>query len=160
MSNSRQIPIILYTMTDAAMAAIAWILFYFLRIWLLKEHVFPDQALSLHERLWLNAIFIPIGWLILYAMIGTYHSLYKKSRLSEFTTTFVCSLIGCVVLFLLFISDDAKDSYSYYFYAFFYLVGIHFILTFLGRLIFLNMAKKQLLDGRVRFNTLMIGNVD
>ena len=108
----------------------------------------------------LDAILVPVGWLILYAMIGTYHSLYKKSRLSEFTTTFVCSLIGCVVLFLLFISDDTKDNYSYYFYAFFYLVGIHFILTFSGRLIFLNIAKKQLLDGRVRFNTLMIGNSD
>src|SRR5207247_8599236 len=111
MNKNRQIPIILYAMTDVAMATMAWILFYFLRIWLLKEHLFSDQAVYLQERLWLDAILVPVGWLILYAMIGTYHSLYKKSRLSEFTTTFVCSLIGCVVLFLLFISDEVKDSF-------------------------------------------------
>ena len=31
-------------------------------------------------------VFVPAGWLILYALAGTYHSLYKKSRLAEFTS--------------------------------------------------------------------------
>ncbi|MDP9230550.1 MAG: sugar transferase, partial [Bacteroidota bacterium] len=107
---------------------------------------------------WLGIIFIPLGWLTLYTLVGTYQSLYKKSRLLEFTATFVCSLIGCVVLFFLFILDDVKKDYSYYYLAFFNLFLIHFILTFFGRLMILNIAKRQLLSGTVYFNTAMIGS--
>ena len=160
MNKNNQIPIILYAITDAITAALAWTIFYYLRIWLIKQHAPPGEGPGINEMLWLDLILVPLGWLMFYAMIGAYHSLYKKSRLSEFTTTFVCSVIGSVVLFLLFIADDVRGSYAYYFYAFVYLLAIHFILTFSGRLIFLNMAKKQLLDGRVKFNTLMVGNAD
>ena len=105
-------------------------------------------------------IFVPAGWLILYTIVGTYRSLYKKSRFFEFTTTFICSLIGCVILFFLFVLDDTKNNYTYYYLAFFCLLGIHFILTFLGRLIFLNIAKAQLLQGKVQFNTVIVGSAD
>ena len=41
---------------------------------------------------------------------------------------------------------------------FFYFLAIHFTLTFTGRWFFLNRLKKQLLEGKVFFNTLMIGS--
>jgi exopolysaccharide biosynthesis polyprenyl glycosylphosphotransferase len=144
---------------DAVTASLAWALLYFFRIWFLKQYVSPDANLH-NDRPALHLVLVPLGWLVLYAVAGTYRSLYKKSRLAEFTTTFVCSIIGSSVLFFLFIADDAKDSYGYYFFAFFCLLGVHFVLTFSGRLILLNIAKKQLLKGLVRFNTLMVGNVD
>jgi exopolysaccharide biosynthesis polyprenyl glycosylphosphotransferase len=160
MKKNNQIPIVLYTITDAVMASLAWGLFYFFREWLLNQDIPTEESLQINNKFWAEVIFIPFGWLILYGIAGTYHSLYKKSRLFEFAATFICSLIGCIILFFLFILDDTKNSYPYYYAAFFSLLGIHFLLTFSGRFIFLEIAKKQLLNGTVQFNSLIIGNPD
>lgn len=160
MKKSNQIPIIFYAIMDVITAMLAWTAFYFLREYLLGKNVSAVADPQIDYRFWIEITFIPIGWLILYGLVGTYRSLYKKSRLFELTTTFTCSLIGCVVLFCMFLLDDTKSNYSYYYNAFFCLLGIHFTFTFLGRLIFLNIAKRQLLNGSVQFNSLMIGNSD
>jgi polysaccharide biosynthesis protein PslA len=160
MKKNSQIPIALYAATDFITAAVAWALFYFIRKSLLQEDISSQGQLQINYKFWLGITFIPAGWLILYAIVGSYHSLYKKSRLFEFTSTFICSLLGAIVLFFAFILDDTRNNYSYYYSAFFALLGLHFSLTFLGRLIFLDLAKKQLLNGSVHFNTLMIGHPD
>jgi exopolysaccharide biosynthesis polyprenyl glycosylphosphotransferase len=160
MTKNKQIPIALYAIMDFLMASLTWALFYFARKWLSNQTFSSDGHLQIDDKFWMGIIFIPVGWLMLYAIVGTYRSLYKKSRLFELTTTFICSLIGCIVLFFLFVLNDTKDNYTYYYVAFFCLLGIHFTLTFLGRLIFLNIAKKQLLHGTVQFNVLMVGNAD
>lgn len=160
MRKTNQIPIAFYAMTDFIMASLTWALFYFVRKGLLKESIFFEGRLQINYTFWLGIFLVPLGWLVLYTVVGTYRSLYKKSRFFELTTTLICSLIGCVLLFFLVVLDDTKTNYTYYYLAFSCLLAIHFILTFLGRLVFLNIAKKQLLDGRVRFNTLMVGNAD
>src|SRR6266404_536912 len=160
MKKNNQIPIALYAITDLVMASLAWAIFYFVRKSLLKQDLSSDGRLQINDQFWLGVTFIPLGWIMLYTIVGTYRSLYKKSRLFEFTTTLICSLIGCIILFFLLILDDTKNNYSYFYLAFFSLLGIHFTLTFLGRLVFLNIAKKQLINGLVQFNTLMIGNPD
>src|SRR5215813_13461920 len=160
MTKNKQIPIALYAIMDFVMASLTWGIFYFARKWLSNQAFSSDGHLQIDDKFWLGIIFIPVGWLILYATVGTYRSLYKKSRLFELTTTFICSLLGCIILFFIFVLNDTKDNYSYYYVAFFCLLAIHFTLTFLGRLIFLNIAKRQLLRGTVQFNVLMIGNSD
>src|SRR2546423_10900466 len=140
MKKNNQIPIALYAIMDVFTAAVAWGIFYFVRKWLLKEEISSQGQLQVNYKFWLGISFIPIGWLVLYTLTGAYHSLYKKSRLFEFTSTFVCSLIGCIVLFFLFILDDTKNNYSYYYSAFFSLLLLHFGFTFSGRLIFLNIG--------------------
>jgi len=142
------------------MASLTWAVFYFARKWLSNQTFSSDGHLQIDDKFWLGIIFVPVGWLILYAIVGTYRSLYKKSRLFELTTTFICSLIGCIILFFIFVLNDTKNNYSYYYVAFFCLLAIHLTLTFLGRLILLNIAKTQLLRGTVQFNVLMIGNPD
>jgi polysaccharide biosynthesis protein PslA len=158
MNPKKQIPIAWYAVCDYIMAAIAWACFYFVRKSLLQEQITSSGKLQINAKFWLGVTLIPAGWLILYTLVGTYHSLYKKSRFYEFTSTFACSLFGCIVLFFLVILDDIKNTYSYYYLAFLSLFVIHFSLTFIGRLVFLSKAKKQLLDGTIYFNTLMIGS--
>src|SRR5688500_17233179 len=158
MRPEKHIPIAWYAVIDFITAALAWILFYFVRKWLLHEPVSVNGQLQVSSKFWLGILVIPTGWLILYTLVGAYHSLYKKSRLFEFTNTFVCSLIGCIFLFFFVLLDDVKNDYSYYYLAFLCLFALHFILTFTGRLVLLNMAKRQLLSGRVYFNTLMVGS--
>jgi polysaccharide biosynthesis protein PslA len=160
MQQGKQISIAWYVVIDFITATITWALFFFVRKALLNESIEQNGQLQVNAKFWLGITFIPLAWLMLYSLVGTYHSLYKKSRLLEFTITFVCSLIGCIVLFFSLILDDVKNDYSYYYLAFLCLFSIHFILTFTGRLILLNIAKRQLLNGKIVFNTLMVGSQD
>jgi exopolysaccharide biosynthesis polyprenyl glycosylphosphotransferase len=160
MRSGKQISIAWYAVIDYFMAAIAWFCFGFIRKWLLRENADTTGSLQLNSTFWLSITLVPAGWLVLYTLVGSYHSLYKKSRLFEFTSTFVCSLIGAIVLFFLFILDNTGNDYSWYYLAFLSLLVVHFILTFTGRWILLNIVKRQLLSGKVYFNTLMIGGQD
>lgn len=160
MKNARQISITWYAVTDFITAALAWGVFYFLRKNILGEEITRDGVIQVNYTFWLGITVIPLGWLVLYALVGSYHSLYRKSRLFEFTNSFVCSIIGCIVLFFALILDDKWDSYTYYYLAFGSLFLIHFTFTFIGRWLLLRKVKKQLLSGEISFNTLMVGSHD
>lgn len=159
MRERNQISATWYAVIDFTMAAIAWGIFYFVRKAILKETLI-DGHLQVNQRFWLGIVFIPIGWLMLFTLVGSYHSLYKKSRLFEFTISFICILLGCIVLFFAFLLDDVSTNYAYYYQAFIAVFIIHLVAIFLGRYILLNIVKRQLLTGKVYFNTLMIGSQD
>jgi exopolysaccharide biosynthesis polyprenyl glycosylphosphotransferase len=143
-----------YTIADYITAATAWMIFYFLRKLLL------DQTMQTDQKFWLGIFFIPLGWLLIYSLVGNYNSIYKKSRLTEFTTTFICSIIGCVILFFLFLLDDVQNDYNYYYAGFGILFGLHFLLTWFGRLIILTIAKDQLVTKTIRFKAAIVGNYE
>ncbi|MBC7950132.1 MAG: sugar transferase [Chitinophagaceae bacterium] len=155
MTPGKKIPVAWYALMDYFTAALSWLCFYAIRTELLDD----KGAYPISYQSWLYILFVvPAGWLILYALAGTYHSLYKKSRLAEFTLSFVCTLIGSTIFFLVFVWNDPHEDPSFRYLAFAALAGVHFILTFLGRWLLLNKVKRQLLSGKVSFNTLMIGS--
>jgi len=160
MRRGTQIPVAWYAVVDFITAFLAWVSFFFIRKWVLHQTITDEGQIMVSNRFWLGLFFIPAGWVMLYTIVGSYRHLYKKSRLFEFTSTFVCSLIGSVVLFFAFVLDDVQNNYSYYYLAFALLFGVHFSFTFLGRWIMLNKVKRQLLSGKVSFNTLMVGSQD
>jgi exopolysaccharide biosynthesis polyprenyl glycosylphosphotransferase len=160
MPSGKKISVAWYAVADYVMAVLAWIIFYFIRKSLIKEPVTGFGQLLTDDRFWLGVVFVPLGWLFLFALVGSYHSLYSKSRLFEFTVTLVCTLIGSVILFFAILIDDVKDNYYYYYVAFLGLFLIHLCFIFLGRWLLLNTVKKQLLSGDVYFNTLMVGSQD
>lgn len=160
MKPAKQIAIAWYVVVDFIAAALAWGCFFFIRKWLLKETIINEGQLQTDTNFWLGITLIPASWLSLYTLAGTYRNLYKKSRLLEMATTFACSIIGSIMLFFVFILDDVKTNYHYYYLAFFSLLLVHFVFTFTGRAIILNTIKKQLLSGRIVFNTLMAGSQD
>jgi polysaccharide biosynthesis protein PslA len=160
MNSGKQIAVAWYAVIDFITASLAWGCFFFIRRWLLNQPTIENGQLQTDDRFWLGIVFIPVGWLILYTLVGAYRHFYKKSRLFEFTSTFVCSLIGCFVLFFALLLDDVENDYSYYYLAFLCLFSLHFIFTFFGRWLLLNKMKRQLLQGKVYFNTLMIGSQD
>lgn len=151
MHQPKQIHPVWYALMDFISAALAWGLFFFLRKSLL------GQPLTTDAQFWAGILLLPVGWLMLFTLTGFYLSIYKKSRLGEFTKTFICCFIGTVVLFFLLIVDDVQDDYSYYIKAFGYVLLIHTIAIFSGRLFILNRAKKQLRKGIVTFPALLIG---
>jgi polysaccharide biosynthesis protein PslA len=143
-----------YAISDMVMAVMAWASFYFVRKQILGE---PN---TVDAKFFLGIIFIPLGWVILFALVGSYNSIYKKSRLTEFTKTLVVSMIGCIMLFFLFILDDVPKDHSYYYLAFALLLAIHFLYILLGRLIILTIAKNQLEKKTIRFPALIIGKLE
>ena len=154
--NVRQIPVVWYAVIDFFMAAAAWACFYFVRQLLLELPIgIPRQTAY---RFWLTLFAVPVIWLISYTMVGFYRSLYKKSRLFEFTNTFICSFLGCIVLFFLILLNDVKHDYIFYYLSFLTLLSAHFIFTFTGRALLLNRVKRQIRSRSVQFNTLMIGS--
>jgi exopolysaccharide biosynthesis polyprenyl glycosylphosphotransferase len=161
MKQTKPIHITWYVLSDFLMALLAWGIMYFLRKYYLGLTVSEDGELAIDDNFWLGITLVPAGWLILYTLVGSYRSLYKKSKLQEFTTVFVCSLIGCAFLYFTIILNDIQDdngNYKYYYGAFFSLLTLQFFLTIIGRNIILNIAQKQLKTGKIYFNTLMIGN--
>ncbi|MCZ2459903.1 MAG: sugar transferase [Chitinophagales bacterium] len=161
MQSQKPISVAWYAVIDLITAVLAWICFYFLRRWLLQNNPSASDDLSFDARFVLELILISAGWLILYSIAGAYHiSLYKKSRLTEFTGTFIINMIGCIILFFLFVKNDISSGHAYYYIAFFSLLAIQFIFSFTGRWIILNIVKRQILSGKVFFNTLMVGSQD
>jgi polysaccharide biosynthesis protein PslA len=147
-----------YVFSDALSSAIAWWTFAWVRNLLLSEtlsfyQIFPYNFLKI------TLVVIPLFWVCLFMLTGFYRlPLYKKSRLNEFTSTFVVSLVGSLVIFFTFILNDKAPSYTYFYKAFFSLFGLQFILTFLGRLIILHRVKHYLKAGKLKLNTLLVGN--
>ena len=142
-----------YVISDYLAAVIVWILFYVVRWHLLQATVFAGKSFYFDSSFYIGLILIPIAWLIFHFMVGTYQSLYKKSRLSEFTITFICSIIGCTIIFFLQLLNDPTRSLKYYYAAFAAFVLLQAGLTFLGRWFLLERAKSQLNKGTVFFNT-------
>lgn len=161
MKQSKPIHIAWYVLSDFLTASLAWGIMYFLRKYYLGLTVSENGGLAIDDNFWLGITLVPAGWLILFTLVGSYKSLYKKSKLQEFTTVFVCSLIGCAILYFAILLNDIQEdnsNYKYYYVAFFSLLALHFFLTIIGRNIILNITQRQLKTGRIYFNTLMIGN--
>ena len=154
MGHNRIIHPFWYALSDYAMGIAAWAGFFFFRKTLLHESFNTDATL------WLGLLIIPAGWLILFGLVGSYHSIYKKSRLTETIKTFICSLLGCVLLFFLFILDDVNNDYTYYYSAFASLFLLQFSLTLMGRLILLTWAKHQLNSKNIQFKAIIVGNAE
>lgn len=148
-----------YAIIDYVAGTIAWGFFFFLRKLLLNQPIFNSKGhLFTDDNFWLGIVTIPLGWLILFALLGSYRFMYGKSRLIEFLKTIVCCFVGSVVLFFVLLLDDTENNYTYYYKAFLRLLGLHLFLIYTGRLLFLNHLKKQLLSGTIQFNALIIGN--
>jgi exopolysaccharide biosynthesis polyprenyl glycosylphosphotransferase len=151
--HTRPINSSVYALSDYLMAALSWAGFYFIRKSLLHQVMDPAGD---YDRFWLGVMLIPLGWLALFTLLGSYGSVYRKSRFGEFTQTFTAALAGSIVLFFLAVLDDVQGDYTYYYAAFGALAGIHFIFLFLGRFLILQRAKRQLNSGAISFPALIV----
>jgi exopolysaccharide biosynthesis polyprenyl glycosylphosphotransferase len=158
MPEQNKIPVAWYIIADYVAAIITWIILYFTRRLLLDEPVIYQHTLLLNNRFWQGITLVPVCWIIFFALVGSYRSLYKKSRLTEFSITFIITLIGCTIIFFSIVINDPQTDYRYYYKAYAAFFLSQFILTFFFRLLIINKTKRQLEKGKVIFNTLLVGN--
>jgi exopolysaccharide biosynthesis polyprenyl glycosylphosphotransferase len=160
MHHSKPLHISLFIISDILASAIVWIIIALLRKHLLNEEPFTISGLFTQGNFFLvTLMLIPVYWLILYSVMGSYNnSVYKKSRLSELTVTFIESFIGSIILLFVLFLNDNEQHYTYFYTTFFALLFLQTVVTYVGRFIIINIARHHLVTGKFFFNTLIVGN--
>ena len=154
----KQKGLIPYLVMDYGMAVLAWSLFFIIRKLCIDDYSYSQFPELLGDTKFIQGIIIiPLGWLLLYYITGTYTNIYLKSRVGEITRTIFVTAAGTILLFFTVLIDDQIKGYRDYYASVFILFFVHFILTTLGRLLVLNAAKRRMEKGIVYFPTIFIG---
>lgn len=144
-----------YGVADFLMAMLAWVLFFLYRK---KMEGIPFSWEVLNDsNLFLGAVIVPTGWVLLYAIFDHYKDIYRLSRLATLSRTFFLSFLGILVLFFTLILDDVVRDYRTYYNSFLTLFSLHFLLTAFSRMVLLTRASRRLKAGKVSFNTILVG---
>jgi exopolysaccharide biosynthesis polyprenyl glycosylphosphotransferase len=147
-----------YIICDTLAAMLAWTALFLFRKLVLEESGFGGLGQVFHDaNYWLGIVVVPIGWLALYTIQGTYRNVLRKARLKELIQTLLATIIGVVVLFFVLLIDDEMPSYRDYYASSIFLLAVHFALTYLPRLLITSQTVRRVHDRRIGFPTLMIG---
>lgn len=150
---------ILYILFDFISASLSWAIFYIYRKIQVEPQVFGyDIPFELGIKFYAGLMTIPLFWLTIYYLAGTYRDVILKSRLRELGQTFILVLVGVIVLFFALILDDVIVSYKDYYTSFFVLASLQFILTYIPRITLTTIISKKVQQGKIGYNTLMIGS--
>lgn len=157
---NKKIEIFKYVISDYLTSAVAWLLFFVFRKKFIEyPFEFSWDAVSENQNFWLGIIFIPFGWLILYGLQGLYHNMFRKSRLKEFAQVFVSSIIGCLVIFFVFVLDDTvHNDYTSYYKSIGFLLTAQIFLNGFFRYLITTLSARKIHKGLMGFNTLIIGS--
>ena len=147
-----------YIICDTLAAILAWMALFIFRKTVLEENGLESIRQLLDDsNFWLGLVVVPAGWLILYTIQGTYRNVLRRARLKEFIETLLATLIGTVVLFFALLIDDEMPSYRNYYASYLFLFAVHFILTYVPRLLITSQTVNRVHSRRIGFPTLMIG---
>ena len=148
-----------YIITDFLTATIAWSLFFIFRKIYIENIEFSNSInLHLEYKFYLGLCLVPIFWVLLYSLTGYYKDVFRKSRLKELAYTFYITVLGTIFIFFTSILDDFILSYKDYYTSLFALFIIHFFLTYIPRFIITNQTVYKIRNGKIIFNTLMVGS--
>lgn len=148
-----------YFFADWFSAIIAWTLFFIYR----KLIVDPLTTITLADilsdpKLYVGIAVIPMFWLILYIIAGSYRKIFRKSRIRELSQTFSTTFIGVTIIFFTLILDDIVISYRSYLQSFVVLFALQFIFTFAFRLYITTRTVKKIHRKIIGFNTIIVGS--
>lgn len=148
-----------YIIFDFLSAMVAWVLLFLFRKIVLEQTDFEDVAqVYTDANFWIGICLVPLGWLALYTIQGTYMNVLRKSRLKEFQQTVIASVIGVVVIFFTLLLDDEVRTYGNYYLTFLFLLVIHFSLTYICRVIQTSHIVRCVHNRSIGFPTLLIGS--
>ncbi len=154
--RNKRVGMFFYVGLDYSAAFMAWLMFFVYRKMIIEGLTFEWNLIS-DTNLFLGIGLIPIGWLGLHVLAGSYTDIYRKSRLNELVRTFIVTFLGVFVLFFTVLLDDTVTSYTGYQKTFLALFALQFLLTLMVRLATLSYAKNQLEAKMVGYNTIVIG---
>lgn len=150
---------IIYVVWDVLAAVMAWAFFFTFRKLSIDNDHFDDVNLVFQDtNFWWGIGLLPVAWICLYAFQGTYKDVLRKSRLKELQMTFWASVVGVIVIFFVLLLDDHISSYHKYYVSFLMLLALHFVLTYVGRMLITTHTAQMVHSRRVGYPTLLIGS--
>ncbi len=155
--KDKRIGLARYIFADYLAGVISWVLFFCFRKFKLQDIPF-EWSYFQDPNFFLGIAMVPVFWVLLHLFFGTYTDIYRKSRLTEFGKTFLTTLIGASILFFTLILDDWVTGIHGYFYSFSALFALQFIINSIFRMFVLTKANRQIENGEVGYNTLLVGS--
>lgn len=154
-----------YLICDTLAAMLAWMALFVFRKAVMEQDGLHNVAQVVGDsNFWMGLVCLPLGWLSLYTMQGMYRNVLRRSRLKELVETLIATLIGCtVIFFLLLIDDQVGEGYRegsphmYPYVSYFFLLLVHFVLTYVPRLIITSHTARMVHSRRLGFPTLIVG---
>jgi len=145
--------IVKYLFFDLLSAVLSWTLFFSYRKVFIEE-----MSIEFTPKFYIGIVVIPLFWIALYVITGTYKNIYRKSRLKEFSQTFTITLIGTIIIFFVALLDDYIDNYQTYYSLFVVLFCAHLLCTSFFRFLLTTITALKVHQKKIRFNTLIIGS--
>ena len=155
---NKRIEILKYVCSDWFAAASAWGLFYVYRKLYIEADKYGEAHLTFDNKFYFGILFIPLFWILLYALVGHYKNVFRKSRLREIGQTLYVSFIGLLVIFFSLLLDDTVVNYKTYYHTFFTLFTLHFVITATLRFLLSTFIIRKIRKGEIYFNTLLVGS--
>ena len=156
---NKKLQTIKYVIFDVLSSMIAWSLFFIFRKTSIESGNFEDiNAVFADNNFYYGLAIIPLFWLTLYYVQGYYQNIYRKSRLKDFFQTFLTCFLGVIVIFFALLLDDNVTTYKNYYLSFFILFSLHFVLTYLPRLIITTIKVHNVHNHKIYFPTIIVGD--
>ena len=156
---NRKLQVLKYVIADLLSAILAWSLFFTYRKYSVDPTIFSHlEDVFTDTKFYYGIVVIPLFWLILYVLIGTYRKIYRKSRLKELGVTFIITLIGVIFIFFSLLLDDVIISYKSYYKSFLVLFSLQFFITFLFRFTLSSITAHKIHNRMIGFNSIIVGS--
>ena len=152
--NASVLTILLFIL-DYSFSAGAWAVFYFLR----KTQI-EGSSFSSDPNFPLGVLFIPLIWIFIYLLQGTYHDVRRLFRLRILNLTLGATLIGVLVVFFLFLLDDQITGYKQYYKSILLLTIVLFTFLIIPRFLFVSYIVHKIHSRKAGFRTLLVGGSD
>ena len=140
-----------YIIGDIAAAMLSWVVYYLFKIFVLEISQF-----SFDTKFFVSLSLYTAGWSFLHYLSGYYNSTFIKSRLNELVTTIITTLLGCIFLFFITVSND-EIEYNEINISITVLFLLQFSLTYIIRLCQTQKITHMIHDRKIGFNTIIIG---
>lgn len=145
----------LFLVSDYLSGLVSWALFFFFRKTLIENQVFEMDI-----NFWLGIALIPLFWMVLYFVQGTYIEIRRMFRLKLLNLTISISVIGSLIIFFSIILDDQVRSYEGYYWNLLILFVVHFGVTFTPRLLINTWLVHTIRKPNNGFKTVIIGGTE
>lgn len=147
--------IYLFLLSDYISSVLSWSLFFYLRkTWIENEDFQTD------DNFWLGIFLIPIFWMVLYFIQGTYIEIRRMFRLKLLNLTISGSIIGSLVIFFSIILDDQVRGYEGYYWNLLILFCVHFVITAIPRMFVNTLLIHSIRGPENGFKTVIIGGTE
>lgn len=155
----QRLQVLKYLIADFFSAFFSWFFFIAYRQSSNNGHISSlTNEIFIDNNLLLGIIIIPLFWLALYALSGSYKKVLRRSRLNEFGQTLLITFIGVLVLFFAVLLGDEVNTNEDYYRSFTVLFLLHLSFTSVFRFILSSITSHRIHNRIIGFNTIIVGS--